>query len=51
MEKLFDEVIEHKKDYLLPIMKLVYDKPHQWMFINTDSGRLFKEWHELIFTE
>ena len=51
MEKLFDEVIEHKKDYLLPIMKLVYDKPHQWMFINTDSGRIFKEWHELIFTE
>lgn len=51
MENLFNEVIEQKKDQLHDVMKIVYDKPHQWMFINTDSGRIFKMWDELIFND
>lgn len=51
MENMFNEVIEHKKDYLLPIMKFAYDKPHQWLFINTDSGRTFKMFNEIILTD
>lgn len=51
MENLFNEVIEQKKDDLLEIMKIVYDKPHQWMFINTDSGRIFKMFDEVILEE
>ena len=51
MTNLFDEVIEQKKDYMLEIMKLVYDKPHQFLFINTDTGRLFKNFDELILDE
>ena len=48
MEQIFDEVVEQKKDYILPLMKLVYDEPHQYLFINTDSQRLFKGFDEII---
>jgi Ca2+-binding EF-hand superfamily protein len=51
MENLFNEVIEQKKDYILDIMKVAYDKPHQWLFINTDTGRLFKMWDELLLED
>ena len=48
MEMIFDEVVELPKDYILPIMKVVYDKPYQYLFINTDSQRLFKNFDEII---
>ena len=48
MEMIFDEVVELPKDYILPIMKLVYDKPYQYLFINTDSQRLFKNFDEIM---
>jgi hypothetical protein len=48
METIFDETVELNKDYILPIMKLVYDKPHQYLFINTDSQRLFKGFDEIL---
>ena len=48
MEQIFDEVIELPKDYILPIMKVVYDKPYQFLFINTDSQRMFKNFDEIL---
>jgi hypothetical protein len=48
MEMIFDEVVELPKDYILPIMKVVYDKPYQYLFINTDSQRLFKNFDEIL---
>lgn len=51
MENLFNEVIETKKEHMLDIMKIVYDKPHQFLFINTDSGRLFKQFDEIIIDD
>ena len=48
MEQIFDEVVELPKQYILPLMKLTYDKPHQYLFINTDSQRLFKGFDEII---
>jgi hypothetical protein len=48
MEKIWDEVVELPKEAVLPIMRLVYDKPHEYLFINTDSQRLFKKFDELI---
>lgn len=47
MENLFNEVVEAKKEHMLDIMKFVYDEPHQWLFINLDSGRLFKKFDEI----
>ena len=51
MENLFSEVIEKKKEHLLGIMKIAYDKPHNFLFINTDTGRLFKNFDEIIIDD
>lgn len=48
LEQIFDELVELPKDYILPIMRLVYDKPHQYLFINTDSQRMFKGFDEIL---
>lgn len=48
LETIFEEVIERPKDLVLPISKLVYDKPYQFLFINVDSGRLFKNFDEIL---
>lgn len=51
MDNLFEEAIEQKREHMLEIMKLVYDKPHQYLFINTDTGRLFKGFDEIIIDD
>ena len=33
------------------ITKLVFDKPYQFLFINTDTQRFFKNFDELIFKD
>jgi hypothetical protein len=48
METIFDELVELPKDYILPIMKVVYDVPYNYLFINTDSQRLFKNFDEIL---
>jgi hypothetical protein len=47
LKTIFDELVEGYDKYLLSISKLVYDKPYQWLFINTDSQRFFKGFDEL----
>jgi hypothetical protein len=51
LELIFEELVELPKDYILPMMKLVYDVPHQYLFINTDSQRMFKGFDEIIFED
>ena len=48
LETIFEEVIEQEKDNILPISRLVYDKPYEYLFINTDTGRLFKKFDEIL---
>lgn len=48
MGNIWEELIEYPKEYILPIMKVVYDKPYNYLFINTDSQRLFKNFDEII---
>jgi len=48
MTTIWEELMEYPKDYILPIMKVVYNKPYAFLFINTDSQRLFKNWDEII---
>ena len=50
LEKIFEELVEQIKDNVLPISKLVYDKRYNFLFINTDSGRLFKNFDEILFS-
>lgn len=48
METIWEELVEYPKEYILPIMKMVYDKPYQYLFLNTDSQRMFKNFDELM---
>jgi DNA replication protein DnaC len=50
-EKIFEELVESKKDYINVISKIVYDEPYKYLFINVDSQRMFKNFDEIIFEE
>lgn len=51
LETIFDEVVEQKKSYVGDIAKVVFDEPYKYLFINTDSQRLFRCFDELIIRE
>jgi hypothetical protein len=51
MEQVFQEVIESRAKHQDEIVKLVYDKPHEYLFCNLDSQRIFKGFDELLFPE
>lgn len=48
LETIFDELVESKKDLIYPLASMVYDRPHQYMFINTDTQRIFKGFDEIV---
>ena len=49
MQTIFEELVEKRKECILEISKLVFDKPYNFLYINTESQRLFKNWDELQF--
>ena len=51
METIADELIEQKKEHLNEIVKIAFNKPYQYLFINTDSQRIFSEFDELIIED
>ena len=51
LRTIFDELIEQKKELVDDLARLVFDEPHQYLFINTDTQRLFKGFDELIIHE
>ena len=51
MLNITSEMIEQHNDKINDIVKIVYDKPHNFLFINVDSQRMFKNWDELIFND
>ena len=48
LENIFEEVVEEDKDYIQKISKIVYDEPFQYLFINTETQRMFRGFDELI---
>ena len=46
-----ESILEQKKDYIMDIAKMVFDKPYQFLFINTESQRLFKNFDELLIED
>ena len=46
-----NEIIEGYKNDIDEIIKLVYDEPYNYLFINTDSQRMFKNFDEIIFSD
>lgn len=51
LSDIMDELIEHKKEDVLEISKMVFDKPFEYLFINTDSQRMFKGFDEILIKE
>ena len=53
MGNLFDEVVEQDnvKQLMPEISKLVYDKPYQYLFINTDQQKFYKGFDRIDFDE
>ena len=51
MELIADELIEQKKEHINEIVKIVFNKPYQYLFINTDSQRCFSGFDELIIED
>jgi energy-coupling factor transporter ATP-binding protein EcfA2 len=48
MENIFAEQIEQHKDKFIEILTLVFQKNHDFLYINTNSQRTFSNWNELI---
>jgi len=51
LSNIWDEIIEHSSDFMHQVMKLVYNEPYKFLFINTDSQRMFDGWDELILDD
>ena len=45
---IYDELIETPKEQVLEISKMVFDAPYNYLFLNTDSGKMFKNFDEII---
>ena len=48
---IMDEILPQYKEKSYAIQKAVFDKPHQYLLINTREGRLFKKFDELIIKD
>lgn len=49
-ETLWDETIELSKDYMLPIMRMVFSQPYKFLFIDTDTQQFYNGWDEIIIS-
>jgi len=48
LQVIFEEQVEISKELIGPISRLVYDKPYQFLFINTDTQQLYKGWDRIV---
>jgi hypothetical protein len=48
MINIWTEIIEHDDEIMPQVMKMVYNEPYKFLFINTDSQRLFDGWDEIL---
>lgn len=48
MESIFEEQIETHKDKFVEVLEMCYKDNHDFLYINTSSQRLFRNWDELI---
>ena len=51
LNNIFEEVVEVHKDNVLEISKLVFDKPYQYLVINTENNKLYKGFDEIVMGE
>lgn len=51
MLNIWTELIEHPIEIMSTLMKHVYNKPYQYLFVNLDSQRMFKGFDEILLDE
>lgn len=51
MDNIFSELFENKKECLNDIMRIVFDKPHQFMLMDVDNQKFFKNFGQEIIIE
>jgi AAA15 family ATPase/GTPase len=49
-EQIFSELVEHitDKNDILYLKRMIYDKKHNFLFLNTETGRMFKGFDEIL---
>lgn len=50
LEQIFNEVIELPSKYIYPISNLVFDKKYNFLFFNTESKTMMKNWDTIEIT-
>jgi len=51
-ENLFDELFEDHKNKIIDLMKFSYQKPHDYLFLNVDTQRIFnQDFDEILLDE
>lgn len=48
MKNIFDEMVEVNDDVFKEIVSIAYKEPHQFIFIDTNSQRIFLNWDEIL---
>jgi DNA replication protein DnaC len=51
MESIFEEQVELYKDKFLDVLQLCYKNPHDFLYINVSTNRLFNNWNEMLISE
>jgi len=52
IEVLFNELFEYPKDIVLQIMNICYNKPHNWIMLNTESQSIYtNDFKQIIVSE
>ena len=51
LETIINEIIDVHKDNINEIIKIVFDEKYNFLFINSDSNKLFKNWDEIMFSD
>jgi adenosyl cobinamide kinase/adenosyl cobinamide phosphate guanylyltransferase len=47
LQNIFNELVELHKDVVLPISKVVYDKPYNYLMINFPTQKMYKKFDEI----
>lgn len=51
LTNIFEEIVEINKKYVIPISQLCYNKKGDFLFINVDNNRLFRNFDEIFISE
>ena len=51
LQSLLDELLENAKDKTMDIVRLVYDKPHQYLVLSVESQKVYKGFDEVTLHE